>query len=359
MKRRKGARLLAAAALGAALYVMLFPRPVGKEHFLAPVWVQDLRTAAFSGKAASAENLDAHWFRLRDRFGYVDLTGELHFKDRMLYDVALSDQGFINFTRIPENLVFRDSGGAFVYGIPSFGYPLLERSGARLYTVNTDLNGIKAWSAEGDTLWQADFFSPLTSASLEGEECLLGLVDGKVMFFGAGGELLYEGADAGSRLSVVLATALRNDAGQLAWISGLDPQRLSIVNRKDNDFSSHFSLDLESDFRREIRLRYLAGGRFLCFEAPRGLQLLDLSRRRTYPVALPGEVRELALASEQEMMAVGAAEGEQTALLVFHPLNRRLYVREIKASDLFLKVIGNHLLLAFGDHLLRLDLLEG
>lgn len=357
MKRRRNPRLVLAAFLGAALYLMLFPRPAGREHFLVPVWTLDLSRA--KPTAVVEEKRVPLWFRVRDRFGYVDLASKLHYQGRTLYNVALSEAGFINYARIPENLVFRDPDGGFVYGVPSFGYPLLENTGARLYTINTDLRGIQAWSSEGERLWQAEFFSPLTSVNLRGEECLLGLVEGKVMFFGIEGELLYEDADTGSRLPVVLATALRPDAGQLAWISGLDPQRLSIVNRKNGDFTRQYSLDLESDYRREIYLRYFEEGRFIVFEAPGGLDLLDLSRRRIYPVDLSGELRSLSVASEQGMLAAGTGSGGETALEIFFPLNRQLYTKTLAGGDLFLRIVDNHLLLAFGDHLLRLDLLEG
>jgi hypothetical protein len=359
LKRRKRAGLILAAIFSAAFYLILFPQPVGKEQFLVPVWALDLNEAVSPGMSSSVENQSFHWFRIRDRFGYVGIEGDLRYQDRLIHNVALSNSGFINFARIPENLVYKNPDGAFLYGIPSFGYPLLEPSGTRLYTVNTNLSGIKAWSGEGETIWQADFFSPLTSISLKGEECLLGLLEGKIMFFGPEGELLYEVVEAGSRLPVVLATALRNDAEQLAWISGIDPQRLSIVNRKDSDFSLHYSLDLDSDFRREILLRYFEEGKFLLFEAPGGIKLLDLARRRIYAAALPDRVREVALASERDMLAVGTGSGAGSTLLVFHPLNRRLYAQQLESSDLFLKIIDNHLLVGLPYHLLRLDLQEG
>lgn len=359
MKRRKRAKLILAAVFSAAFYLIFFPQPVGKEQFLVPVWALDLNDAVLPGKSSSGEDQLFYWFRIRERFGYVGMEGDLRYQDRLLYNVALSDGGFINFARIPENLVYRDPDGAFLYGIPSFGYPLLEPSGTRLYTVNTNLNGIKAWSGEGETIWKADFFSPLTSISLRGEECLLGLMEGKIMFFGPEGELLYEVVEAGSRLPVILATALRKDAEQLAWISGIDPQRLSIVNRKDSDFSLHYSLDLDSDFRREIILRYFEEGKFLLLEAPGGIKLLDLAKRRTYAATLPGEVREVALASERDMLVVGTGSGDGSTLLVFHPLNRQLYTKQLEGSDLFLKIIDNHLLVGLPYHLLRLDLQEG
>jgi hypothetical protein len=359
LKRRKGIRRILAAVFVIAFYLILFPRPVGKEHFLVPVWVLDLRRSEPVAGSVPVADQRSLWFRLRDRFGYADLEGNLLYQDKMLHDVALSERGFINFARISEYLVFRDPEGSFLYGIPSFGYPLLEPTGSRLYTVSTNLNGIKAWSEEGETIWQAEFFSPLTTISLEGEECLLGLVEGKIMFFGPQGELRYESMDSASRIPVVLGTAISRDAEHLAWISGIDPQRLSLVNRKDDEFSPHFSLDLESDFRREIFLKFSDEGKFLLFESPGGVQLLDLARRRSFSVSLPGVLRRVALASAQDMLALGTKSGEGSALLVFHPLDRGLYRKELESPDLFLKVIDNHLLLAVGDHLLRLDLLEG
>ncbi|GAH58254.1 unnamed protein product [marine sediment metagenome] len=88
------------------------------------------------------------WFRAGRQFGYFSLAGELHYIDRILYDVALSDSGFINFARISENIVFRDPNGDFQYGFKNYGYPVLDREGKRLFSVSTDLGGLKSISRE-------------------------------------------------------------------------------------------------------------------------------------------------------------------------------------------------------------------
>jgi len=60
--------------------------------------------------------------------------------------------------------------------------------------------------------------------------------------------------------------------------------------------------------------------------------------------------------SEFSAGAFGLAEGSR--LLVFRPLDSVLLSREVDAEQVYLRVLGNSLILGFNGVLLRADLLE-
>jgi hypothetical protein len=296
-------------------------------------------------------------FRASDTFGYADLDGNLYYIGQRLHNLSLSDSGFINYGSVPDHIVFMDTRGEFQFSIKSYGYPLLDSGGEFLYSINTDLSGLKRIGREGQILWSLSFPVPLTSAALAGEECLIGLMDGHLLLIGADGKVLYEQETEGSRIPVILGTAITEDRQQIALFSGIDPQSLSIVQRLDNEFVSEVALDLDSDFRREVDLSFSPDARFLYFEGEEGLGVLDIRRKITAGILSPGVLRSVDAASDFSAAAFRTERGSN--LLIFRPLSSVLLSRQLAVPDIFLRIIDNSLVLGIGGFLLRADLTEG
>ena len=348
MHRRHPRRyLIPAFALG-LLYLFLFPHPSGKEGFFRPVWSRPVPgpSAAGEGRAVS--------FRAGRNFGFVRPDGGLEYVGEELFGVALSDAGFINYPRVADNFVFQDPRGRFLYGVRGFGYPVLSPGGGELYSVSTDLNTLKRLGRDGEVVWAASFFSPITSLALSGEECVVGLLDGTAKLIDAKGRIEQELVPAGSRIPVILGVAFRQD--RLAVLSGIDPQRLSLLARKNGAFAGGEPLATGSDLRRESLMRFTVDGNFLAYETESGLALQELDGKAG--AVLSGRL--LALDSSPEgIVAVGQRDGEGCLLRLLRPLSSPVYSRRLPAADLFLRFLDGGLLVGFPGRLLRADYLEG
>jgi hypothetical protein len=339
-----------ALALG-CLYPFLFPHPSGKEGFFRPVWSRPI-----PGPQAPGEGLAAS-FRAGRHFGFVRLDGSLQYLGEQLFGVALSDAGFINYPRVSDNFVFQDPEGRFLYGVRGFGYPVLAPDGGELYSVSTDLNTLKRLERDGEVLWTASFFSPVTSLALGGQECAAGLLDGTVKIIDAKGRIAQDITPAASRIPVVLGLALRQ--GRLAVLSGIDPQRLSLLSRKNGSFETGEVLVTGSDLRREALVRFTADGGFLAYETEGGLVVRQLGGKAGKAAAeLPGRL--LALdSSPGGLLAVGQRDGTGSLLRLVRPLCSPLYTRHLSAGELFLRFLDGSLLVGFPGRLLRADYQEG
>ncbi len=357
MRRRRSRRyLIPALALG-LLYPFLFPQPSGREGYFKPVW--SLAVPAPAGPPAHAapaagDEGRQSWFRAGRQFGFVRLDGRLLYAAEVLHGVALSDLGFINYPRVADNFVFQDTAGRFQYGVRGYGYPVLDPSGELLYTVSTDLTELKRLDRDGEVLWSAGFFSPMTTLALGGGQCAVGLLDGTLKLLDSEGRIAQDFQPEPSRIPVILGAAL--SPGRLAVLSGIDPQRLTILERRGAQYAPLESLATGSDLRREALLDFTADGRFLAYETESGLALRDL--RRGASSALPG--RPLAFSSSAEgLLAVGSREGTGSRLRLLRPLDSPLYEQRLAAGDLFLRFLDGVLLLGIPGRLLRVDYLEG
>jgi hypothetical protein len=355
LRKRRSRRYLILAFVLGCLYLFLFPLPSGREGYFKPVWSRSIPGPAAPSVAspASAERR-LSWFKAGRHFGFVRLDGQLQFVGQTLHGVALSDLGFINYPRVADNFVFQDPQGRFQYGIASFGYPVLNPSGELLYSVSTDLTALRRLDRDGEVLWSAEFFSPITTLALSGEECAVGLLDGTLKLLDPKGGIAQDFTPETSRIPVILGAAFSRE--RLAVLSGIDPQRLTLLERRGGTFAPVQTIATGSDLRREALMRYTEDGRFLACETQNGLALRDLGRAAA--AELPG--RPLAFSSSGEgLLAVGARAERGCRLSLLRPLSSPLYERLLSADDLFLRFLDGSLLVGFPGRLLRADYLEG
>jgi hypothetical protein len=361
--RRRGRAFWLFLPLLLFLYLLLFPHPGGRESLMRPVWARELSAAAPGSAAprtAATVSADAPswYFRAADNFGYADLQGNLYYVGRRLHNLSLSDIGFINYGSVPDHVVFMNPRGEFQFSIRSYGYPLLEPGGQVLYSINTDRSGVKRIDSEGEILWSMSFPTPVTTIALAAEQCLLGLMDGRALLVDAEGDVVYQHSPDGSRIPVLLGTAVSQDLNRIALISGIDPQRLTVFQRRAEEFVPDYTQDLDSDFRREVRLSFSPDARFLFYEIEEGLGVLDVRKKKRGGFLTEG-VLESMDSSPEFSAAAFRLEAGGAKLLVFRPLSSVLLSREIAADRVYVKVLGNSLILGLRGVLLRADLLEG
>jgi hypothetical protein len=363
LRRRRSRRYLILAFVLGLLYLFLFPQPFGREGFFKPVWSRPIPApqgpaaptsaaqAPESGQAGEERRLS--WFKAGRHFGFVRLDGQVQYAAEALHGVALSELGFINYPRVADNFVFQDTAGRFQYAVRGYGYPILDPGGELLFSVSTDLTELKHLDRDGEVLWSAGFFSPITALALSGGECAVGLLDGTVKLLEAGGRIAQDFLPEPSRIPVILGVALA--PGRLAVLSGIDPQRLTILERRGGQFAPVQTLATGADLRREALMHFSADGRFLAYETDTGLALRDL--RRGAASELPGRL--LALGSDGDgLLALGCREGGGSRLRLLRPLSSVLYERPLPAGDLFLRFLDRSLLIGFPGRLLRADYLE-
>ena len=335
------------------IYLLLFPHPGGKESIVRPIWAKELVPGA---RAPANTDAPTWYFRAADSFGYADLQGNLYYLGQTLHNLSLSDIGFINYGRVPDHVVFMNPRGEFQFSVKSYGYPLLESSGQVLYSINTDRGGLKRIDNEGEVLWSMSFPTPIATVALAGEECLLGLLDGRALLVGAEGDVLYQHTPEGSRIPVLLGTAVSADRNHIALISGIDPQTLTVVERRSEEFVPDFMQSLGSDFRREVRVSFSPDARFLFYEVEDGLGVLDVRKKSSGRLRTSGVLESMDSGPEFTVAAFQLARGSK--LLIFRPLSSVLLSREIAAEGVYVKVLGSSLILGFDGVLLRCDLSE-
>ena len=304
------------------------------------------------GAAASAATAA---FQLGGTFGYINSDGGLLHVEKTLFRVTLAESGYINYTRLGTDWLLQNRNGKRVLSFSGHGYPLLSVDGNRIFNVKTDLTGIIEVDKAGEALWDRDFPSMMTSISVRGDSALVGLLNGTLLLLGRQGSPLFEYSPGESRIPVILGDAVSGDGALLAAVSGIEPQRLTVLRRGGSTFTRLSKTALSSDIRREVRMSFSPDSRFLVFEGESSAGLFDPASRRLSWVPLRGGVAGMSFPGRGQYAAIAARDGPLAELCIVAPFTAPILRESFPAHELYLGEVDGQLLVGIDDQLLRID----
>ena len=187
---------------------------------------------------------------------------------------------------------------------------------------------------------------------------MVGLLDGRLKVFSEEGMNLYETSVEGSRIPIILGCAGNRSGTKFAVVSGLDPQMLILYQLKGPQFVEERSYNLSSDFRREVYIRFSENERYLFFEQPQSLVILDLKSQKFIPITLPGKLLTVDESSNWAVVTVVCEANDDTLLRQYSINGSLLYEETLPCGDTFVRHIGGRLLLGSCGQLICVDMRE-
>ena len=373
VRKKRPARVFFVAFIVIILYFALFPYPLGREIVAKPLWSVTVTDPGApqppnpsttsmqkqSGRSAPASDNAKTIvvpFQLGDLFGYATADGDILHAEKALFRVALSQAGFVNYTRLGTNWILQNMRGARVLSFSGYGYPLLSNDGRRIFIVKTDLSGLIELDRAGDVAWSRDFPALLTTVSVPGDFLLVGLLNGTLLLLNSRGSPVYEHVTGGSRLPVILGAAVSADGSLIASVSGIAPQFLTVLHRQGKGFGEVAKEVLASDFRREVRVSFSPDSRYLLVEGERAVGIFDPAAPRLSWLPLPGALAEVSFPGKGRLTATAARDGSLVELRILRPFTASILKETFSAQQLFLGTIEGDLLLGMDGRLLRIGL---
>lgn len=360
MRKKRAASGFIAAIAVIILHFILFPHPLGKELVARPAWAINLPPAESlppGGRSADPGGEAGRFatFQLGELFGFVSPSGRLLHAERILFRVALSQRGFVNYTRIGSDWVLRDPGGERLFSFAGRGYPLASADGNRVFVVKTDLTGLQEVDGNGEVLWSRDFPSMLASVSVERDHLLAGLLDGALELVDATGAAVFQSVPAGSRIPVILAVAASPDGLHLASVSGIDRQWLIVLGKKGASYAEVSRTVLPAEFRRELRLAFSPDSRYLVLEGDGMAGLYDPASRRLSWIPLGGALAGASFLGTGRAAALLGRAGSTWRLTIAAPPSSVLCGQSFRGKAAFVGSLDGQVLLAVDGRLLRVD----
>lgn len=254
------------------LVFFLFPSSSATEYFLVPQKIVDLDKGKISDGTGGKREYS---FLLGDYFGYFTGDLDLTYCGNRDYRVTVSDTSFINYPKIPKILDVQKPDGEGRSIIEEAGYPVIF--GDRIIVL-TD-SSISLYDLNGNLFWKKEILSLITSLSASDGHVFLGYLDGSCELISDTGndEFIYR--PGGSRIESVYSVALSSDSQYLAVISGLDPQRFILLQKRKDGYKPVHHFELDHQYRRTVKMFFSNDNRKIFFEDPKGVDVFDISAK--------------------------------------------------------------------------------
>lgn len=358
------------------VYFFVCAVPLPKELVLEPRWSTALEAPVGQAAAPSApatpqtatpagsdlaSSRDLISFTLGSSFGYFSPEGKVAFSASMPFGLAISDAGYVAYDQIPASLSLRSPQGLETAKVVEAGYPFY--SGRRLFIMRPGQNSAAELGNDGRVLWQRDFSSLITAFASSEDLALFGLMDGSLVGIGKDGSELLSFSPGGSRVAGIYGCAVSPDGQMVAAISGLDKQRIVVLERRTSAYRVTYHRWLDSDFRRPVAMGFTEDGRYLAYERPDGFGVYSCEGRTEARVSSRALKRLGLSIPERNMLIALEGGGEAKSLLCASPKGKRIFSASFGAADGFLAQRGDSLFLGMSQssgaaRIVRLDLRE-
>lgn len=315
------------------LYFFLFPRSTGTELVFVPLSVRPLVAVdPFDSPPGPLQP-----FRLAEFAGFF-LPGPVPHYVMKNPGAAVSADWIVPYDPESPFREIRGTDGRLRARIISTGIPVSR--GERLFLYHAITGNLEERDGENGTLlWSRDFVSPLTVIDATKDRTLVGLLDGRVLVFDRGGNLLLDFRPGGSRIEAVYGGGLSPDGRRIALICGADPQRFILLEERKNGYRPESHFDLVSDFRGFVPLSFDGPGSRVFFESEVGLGAYNPDTGTLSTLEQPGRVLAWENDTQNGGIAVLAANGEAVRIRSYAEHNALLFDfvvdREVRSLNLW------------------------
>jgi hypothetical protein len=299
-------------------------------------------------------------FSQAGRIGYFRVSGEGILSMEALGDAVAADFAFARRSgpgNDQENpIVFSSPDGRTLFELEGPGYPILGKG--RFLVASDDDQALAEYDVSGRLLWRRAFPSIMTALDIGAEALAIGCLDGSVIVLDGQGRELHRSRPGGSRIQAVYGLALSADAERLALVSGIDPQRFQVLERKRGLYKVIFHAALESDFRRAVLVEFSAGGRDVFFEQAGGLGVYELKRSRVRVIPVLGRIQAMGADQSDGPIAFLTDSGRGLVLSLHEPAGVPRLASVFSAETGGLKQDGQRVIVSVGHLIARLDARE-
>ncbi len=356
--RRSLHRLLVLLA-GALFYLLLFPVPTRKELAIDRRWAATVTAEAPLAAAATGSLADSIPFAFPDAFGYLDQEGALRFRAPVSYGVAISEEGFVSYGRVPEQLVIQQPDGRYQATVAVAGYPYY--AGGQLYVTDGGGSVVDCYEASGNHLWTIEL--PGSVSVIDGQDGFgaVGMLAGGVAVVQSDGRQLTVDGTGNSFATVVYGIAVDAAEGRVAAATGPTDPAVVVYARQEERMVPTLRIDLESTPGGPIVLEFVNGGEELVVDDGESARIISSEDGSSVTVPLSNQLRVVSENRNGLMVALSRSNapdpqrGFRTpAELVFFDAPGSVPVRTVFAADhTFLHVAAEGSVLGLDGRVLR------
>ena len=331
------------------LYLLFSNLPLKKEIQLLPQWTVDLKSKYESlGPSSNDESLNfltdgSLPFIQGNYLGRLYPDGTIAFIEHFSELATISNLYWAAYPYDAKNAVIHSMDNKESFLIAEEGFPFAIDD--FLCSFFPGGNAFGFYDTEGNLLWEASHWSPLTAFSVSKEGIVVGYVDGNLRLFSIDGKLLFSTYPAGSQYEVIYGAAISSDSSLLAAISGLDKQRFVLYALDGENSKIIFHEYLENQDIRERFMRFNTEKTKVYYETKGGLVAFSISEKKSEFMKLPGKICGMQELRFEKLLSVLSEENGLWYLTLLDDFNEIIaqFSFEAKTASLFSNQNGIYL----------------
>lgn len=333
-------------------YVILLGRPVYEEISLEPGWSADM----VSGSSGSfpVDSADFIPFKFSGHFGYYLPSGKIPYNDEILYDTAIDEKGFINFSSINKNLILRSPDGSVTGMVEAVGYPFF--SATRRFIISNDETSLTEVDVNGNILWSYNFGSLITDISASGSFVAAGTLNSGLKVLDNGGNEVFGYKPDYSRVNVIYGTAVSGDDNSILLISGIDPQMVILFSRKNSGYRIVYSKKLDEELRYQRRCGFSDDGLYAYFDNSSSISILDIKRKIIRSIPMDGILRAVVFEGDDELVYTASEIEGRVEFSGFLPKGIRIFSFQLNGDAPYLWKDRSGIYVGLDNNLMKLNL---
>ena len=299
------------------VYILFAVKPFRSNIQLEPVWTIDVINA----ERMIVEDT-AMPFKLGNNIGYFTENGEVcllkQIEDTQMSAITEDVYAVYNNTATETEVNFIKEDSSSV--IRRAGFPFFEEG--RLFMMYPNGNGFSKYAKDGSELWGFEYYCPITSIQSTENLVVVGFADGVIIVLDSKGEQKHVIQPAGSEYEVIFGTAISKNGEYIACISGLNKQRLVLIDisEKTSKIVFHEYVDIESIDQRLVR--FSENGKYVFFNEENSFVAVDIDERESVKIPTEGKVVQIKEAAGGDFYFVLSKDSDESTV---HILNKNMY----------------------------------
>ncbi len=332
-------------------YFFIFGQQLDPEISFIPLWVESLGTEEVRGMDVEDRFMN---FRLDGKFGYLNSNGEVLFSENLLYGVAIDNNGYINYSRQNNVLVLKDMEGQFLSTVKLSGYPYF--SARRRFVISNDSNGISEIAGEGGIVWKKAFSSSISSVSVTNSLTLIGTINGRIQLLESKGNVLFSHDSKGSRINVVYGGSVSLDGEVLITVTGIDPQLLSLWEKRGDGYQVQSTWSLSPELRRHAVTGFSDDGVYAYVEADNEVLIIELKNKKLHSVPMTGRLQNIYFYGKSSLIYILGKDESGPYIMISETDGNILFYQRLSGEEVMLKKNLNRIILGIDKNLIGYEM---
>jgi len=296
-----------------------------KENYalkIVPAWSSDLKIE---------NNIDKNTlipFRLKKEFGYISSSGNISYINEIFYNVTQNNNHFINYSAITDNLIINNNDGSFVTNLKTDGFPFFIDE--RLFIISANSKRISEWNIDGRNLFIFENEAEIISCDANKDTLIIGTIDGSVTIADKEKKAEKLLKPELSRINAIYGIAVSDDSDYIAMITGIDPQYMIIMKKKNNQYNRFYTYQFADNLRHSRFISFFNNDRYLCFESSKTFYCLDFLSKKLNKIELPATITNIHYINSLNFFAVTTKmDGGKSDFVLIDPACRKFYSNTI------------------------------